>query len=342
MNTLRNYFQDLMYDKRSDLLSQVIKPVLLLVSYLYGFMISWNHFFYKVNLLKSHKVPSRVFSIGNITLGGTGKTPFAIMLARRLANKGKKVALLTRGYGEDEWKLLKDRLDLPNVEVFVGKNGIKNAKKAKEDGFDNIVLDDGFQHTRLTRDCDIVLVNSTDPFGNRHLFPRGILREPATSLGRSDIIVLTKADKGEKELPILEEEIERVAPGKVIIKATHKPKRLIEIKTKETLGLDYLNNKSVCIISAICDPSYFKYTVGKTGAVIKEEFVFPDHYPYKTKDLSKIFRACKNKNIDTIITTEKDAVKLEKLDTSGDFRILALAIELEINEGEEKLDDILH
>ena len=208
MSSLKQYIHDLMHDRTNDLLSQVVKPCLLILSYAYGFLLKAHYFFYKVNLLKSYKSQIAIISIGNITLGGTGKTPFTIMLAERLTQKNKKkTAVLIRGYGEDEWKMLEERLGKYGIKVFVGRDRVKYAKQALQYGACSLILDDGFQHRRLRRDLDIVLLDSTNPFGNRHLFPRGILREPLDSLRRADIVVLTKVDKAKENIPAIADEM---------------------------------------------------------------------------------------------------------------------------------------
>lgn len=361
---VKQYILDLINDRRQDPISQVVKFHLLIFSHIYAFLVMCHHFFYKVNLLKSYKPDIAALSVGNITLGGTGKTPFVIMLTECLFQNKLNPGILIRGYGEDEYKMLQDRLGQYGVKVFVGRDRVKSAKKAVENHIETLILDDGFQHRRLRRDLDIVLVDSTNPFGNNYLFPRGILREPVSSLRRADIIVLTKVDKprpfekgrdkpspwtqglgkGEGSTSSIEDEIERIAPGKKIIKAWHKPKNLFDVWKNKIIELTYVNGKTVCILSAICDPSYFRHTVEQTGASIDLEFVFPDHYQYRNCDLNRILNECERKKIETIVTTEKDAVKLKKLSSLGsrtNFQILALRIELKITQREE-LDAEIH
>jgi len=331
-----------MYDKKKGPLAQVLKPCLSVISYVYGFLAACHYFFYKVNLLKSYKPRITTISVGNITLGGTGKTPFVIMLARNLAQKNKKAAVLIRGYGEDEWRMLEEKLGKRGVKVFVGRDRVKSARAAENSGVSAMVLDDGFQHRRLRRDIDIVLLDSTNPFGNGRLFPRGILREPMISLGRSDVIVLTKADKGKENIAAIERNLEKIVPGKSILKAVHRPGRLFDIHKGSAEDTAFVKGKTVSALSGICDPSYFRYTVEKIGAVVGLEFIFPDHYSYKAPDLRRIFEECKKKNIDTVITTEKDAAKLKRLPPGGSTpRILALSVELELTQGKEKIDALL-
>ena len=221
---------DLMTDKRQDPLSCAIKACLLLISYAYGALIALHHFFYKVNLLKSYEAKIPVISVGNITLGGTGKTPFVITLAKKLSQK-TNVGVLIRGYGEDEWKMLEGALGGNGAQILVGRDRVKNAKRA-EASAGCLILDDGFQHRRLKRDLDIVLVNCASPFGNEHLFPRGILREPKKSLKRASIIVLTKIDNARGAMTEIEKTLKKLAPGKPIMKAKHKPKSLSDIQKR--------------------------------------------------------------------------------------------------------------
>lgn len=348
MKSWKLYIQSLMRDEREDLPSRAMGAILSVISYAYGVLAGCHNFFYRVNLLKSHKPEIAVLSVGNITLGGTGKTPFVIMLSRLLAEKGKKVAVLIRGYGEDEWKMLEEKLTKFGVKVFVGRDRVSSAKKAFKEGFDAIILDDGFQHRRLKRDLDIVLIDSADPFGNRRLFPRGILRELPSSLARADFIILTKTDHDKADMGAVEERIKKIAPGKAYGKARHVPKELVEIEKGSLKNLALVSGKRVCIFSAICDPSYFRRTVLATNAQVESEFIFPDHYSYKIVDLDRIFKACKEKNIGTIITTEKDAVKLKGLKPGAlgfkenGMELLALRVELELTHGKEKLNDEIH
>jgi len=353
-NFPERYMLDLMHDRRNDILSQIIKFPLLIFSYIYGFFTECHHFFYRVNLLKSHKVPAKVASIGNITLGGTGKTPFSIMLARRISSKGEKVALLTRGYGDDEWRMLKETLAPEGTKVFVGRDRVKNAKEALKNGATFIILDDGFQHLRLARDLDIVLLDSTNPFGNRRVFPRGILRERCGNLRKAGMIVLTKTDMldladrsgDEKSGTIgLENEIRKMRSDAPIVTAFHRPTSLLELKSRERKALSCIKGKDVCIFSAICDPDYFRHTVLGVGARVGLEFTFPDHYAYKKEDLESIFQSCEEKKIDLAITTEKDSVKLTDFISLIKKDVFALQIELAIRDGEDKLDaaiDRLH
>ena len=333
MNILKQYIERLMKDSENGFLAGIWKFFLLAISCVYGLVVKLHDIFYKLGILKSYKPQSRVISVGNITLGGTGKTPLVIMLAKYIKNTGKNVGILIRGYGEDEWKLLEKNT---KAKVFVGKNRVKSAKLAEKENIDSIILDDGFQHRPVKRDADIVLIDATNPFGNGHLFPRGILREPIANLKRANLFVLTKADKGKDDIASLEKKIKELAPNTDIIHASHKPVGLYDIANDSEVSIDFIKDKDVSILSAICDESYFKYTVSKIARNVKNEFIFQDHHLYKQSDVDCIARKCKGSNI--IITTEKDAVKLKNLNLPKDtISILALKVDFEVINGVEKL-----
>ena len=336
---LKQYINGLMRDKENGFPAVFFKLLLFIVSVPYAFFIRIHDFLYKTKMLKIHDAGIPVISVGNITLGGTGKTPFVLMLARHLSHAGKKCAILIRGYGEDEWKMLESSLRSKEAHVFVGRDRVKSAEKAKQEGKDIIILDDGFQHRRLKRDLDIVLVDSSEPFGNRRSFPRGILREGLWALKRADIISLTKIDKGKKNVKSIKSEIQKIAPGKPVLETLHRTVNFTELKSEKPLALSAIAGKSAHLVCAICDPSYFEYSVLSLGAQITGKSVFPDHYDYSEADVSDIFKICREKGADTIITTEKDAVKILPIlkNAAPDLKILVLNIELEITQGKELL-----
>lgn len=338
-DNMKQYALDLMNDKKTDLLSRLVKACLSIVSYAYGFLVKCHDFLYNAGVLKSAKPEKSVLSVGNITLGGTGKTPFVVMLSEMLTAKNENTAVLIRGYGQDEWKMLEDKLSPRGIGIFVGRDRLKSAFRAAENNAKFIILDDGFQHRRLKRDLDIVLLDAANPFGNRRIFPRGILREPPESLKRADIIVFTKIDKGKTNIAALEKELKKMFPGKTILKTVHSVKGIRNLRKGKQLDAGFLNKKEICLVSAICDPDYFRYTVLQTGAGVGLEFIFPDHHLYKRKDFEDIFKECERKGIDIVLVTEKDAVKLKDLRFSeNNISVLALAIEMEIVEGKEELD----
>ncbi|MEW6170939.1 MAG: tetraacyldisaccharide 4'-kinase [Candidatus Omnitrophota bacterium] len=342
---MKKYFYSLATDQKNNFFAIIIKVFLYIFSLIYGVIVFFNVCFYKISIFRSYKLNCVVISVGNITWGGTGKTPFLIELSNYLKNEGHKIAILTRGYKSyknigDETALLKN--NLKDVLVISGKNRLKNALIAlKEYSIDTIILDDGFQHYKIARDLDIVLLDSTNPFGNKNLIPRGILREPISSLKRAHIFLLTKVDLVNQVME-LEKKLTKINPKAMILESRHAPIQIYDLKTNDTLNLDILKNKNICSLSAVASPESFTKTLENLKAKIILDFSFLDHHEYSLKEIENIIKECRNKNIDTIVTTQKDAIKLKdfNLDLSN-IKIFVLKIKLEITENKEKLYDEL-
>lgn len=342
---MREYIYSVMKDERRGFAAALLRGALSFISFFYGFFAA----FAKIISQKSAKsLPCMVISVGNLTLGGTGKTPAACMLAVFLRREGHRPCVLIRGYGNDEWKMLKSKLgDIP---VIVGRDRVASGKKAlSEFKSDTLILDDGFQHWRLRRNLDIVLVDASDPFGNRRLFPRGVLREDIKDIRRADVIMLTKTDMA-KGLEGVKGELGRTAPGIPILESVHSPLRFYDIGTKEEKALSFINGRKACVLSSIVNTGYFEFLLGRLGADIMLKFHYPDHYDYRASDVDYVINECRRLNIDTIATTEKDAAKLRDLripnpeprtpnderQTAGP-RILVLQVELKVTHGEDIL-----
>mgnify|MGYP001606985809 FL=1 len=322
------------------MIAELLKAILFLLSFVYVFIITLVKLAYSLRILRSLSFSCKVISVGNITLGGTGKTPFVKMLARRLTQDGHKVVILIRGYkrknlnpeplnlnpemmGDEGYLLFKD-LSLP---VVVGRDRIKTANEAIEKYHpDIIILDDGFQHWRLKRDLDVVLINALNPFGNGRVIPRGILRETLSALRRADIFVLTKTDLAE-DFKKTENELKEIGPSSLIVESRHQPIRLYDVNGKN-FELSYIKDKEVCIFSAIGDPGSFSKMILDLGAKVKFEFEFRDHFDYRQGELEKIINACKGSEVKLLITTEKDAVKLAAFNIGNTITILVLEVEL--------------
>ena len=331
----------------------MLVPFLYLLSLLYGIIVRLACFSYRRGILPGYKSKIKVISVGNITLGGTGKTPFVKYLAKSLSEEGKKVVILSRGYSMDEPRLLE--ANLPGIKVITGRDRIQKVKEIERDyPCDVIVLDDGFQHWRLKRDMDIVLLNSREYLGNRNLIPRGILREPASSLRRAGIIVLSKADLADgfgyrkpnhglvaDNLSLIKEELQRINPAALVIESRHQPQGLCIIEGKK-LELNALGGKRVCLLSGIADPESFAQTVIKLGADIALDLRYPDHYSYKDKDIPDIVNKCRDRKLDAIVTTEKDLPRLPLAIREAGLTVLVLKIELKIIENEKVFFERIH
>ncbi len=330
---------------------RIILFPLLLLSFLYDVILRIRLLFYSTGIIKKQQLSAKVISVGNLTVGGTGKTPMVIALAEILMKNNKKAAILSRGYksqDEGRLKIVSDgkgvKLDtasagdepyliaerLKGAPVLICSDRYESGRYAIENfDADTIILDDGFQNLAIKKNIDILLIDAMNPFGNAHLLPRGILREPFSAIKRADIVIITKADYP-KNVPNIVNCIRLYNEHAPIFKAVYKPSILVNIATGRKEGINSLNNKSVSIFSGIANPLSFSYLIKNTGATIVEEFVFNDHHSYIRGDLGKIVGS-KAKDIDMIITTEKDAVKIRGL-IKEDVNIWAVRIDLSIDD----------
>ena len=329
---MRDFFLEIALDKRKGLLAFFLRPLLYLLSLIYGLLVRGVYWAYKRGMLPGYRPKAKVISVGNITLGGTGKTPLVEFLAAALLRKARRVVVLSRGYSLDEPRMLENKIE--GLRVFTGRDRIKTAKEAENTlKPEVIILDDGFQHWRLKRDLDIVLLNSRNYFGNRRLIPRGILREPLSSLRRADVIVLSKVN-AVKDISAIKNELGQINPKALIVECAHKPECICDAQGK-VFSLGIIENKNICLLSGIADPDYFKRTASDLGARIVSDARFPDHHQYHKGDIEEIVRTCRKKNVDTIVTTEKDLVRLPLGEFASDIKILILKIRLVITQNEE-------
>ncbi len=320
----------------------------LIISWIYGVVIHIRIVLYQKGLFKTRQLPCKVISVGNITLGGTGKTPLVAALAKELFRRGWKVGILSRGYkgmkertggvvsdseriyqtpaeaGDEPFMLAQM---LSGVPVLVGKKRYEMGVHAyTRFGMDVLILDDGFQHLGVKRDVDIVLIDAQSAFGNGRLFPRGPLREPLDGLRRASIIVLTKADAS-TQLGEIEAVHRCYAPSIPLYHSRYKPVFLLEAASRKRFSPHVVQGKKVFAFSGIADPGYFVDLLKGLGADVIKEVHFPDHYNYELKDLMMIREH--RETADLFVTTEKDFVKLQRLPLD-DFLLHILGIEQEI------------
>ena len=322
----RDYIYSLMTDTAAGFTASALKFLLFLASFLYFLAIKIISALRGWGLLSTTHLEAKVISIGNLTVGGTGKTPLVELVADSLFERGKKIAVLTRGYklspkGEDadpnregdEPALL--RRNLPRINILVGADRIKNGRAAIRDyGADILVLDDGFQGWGLSRDIDILTIDATNPFGNGHLLPRGILREPVEHMVRANIFVITKTDAAtQQEIEAIRVKIRSLNPQAFIVSSVHRPSRVNAFGGGENLTVDWIKGKEFAAVCGIADPAYFTKALKNAGAVIKERIVFEDHHPYSFQDIADIADRCRQVSVKRIITTEKDMIKLKPL-----------------------------
>jgi len=352
---MQEYLYNLATDRSSGIIPSILRFFLFLLSFIYELIIRLILLFYKIGIFKKQKLACKVISIGNITLGGTGKTPLVETVAKYLIEKGIKVAILTRGYKRE---LSKDKTsdeasmlakNIPEVPVLVGGNRIKNAMKAiKEHNVGVVILDDAFQQWRIKKDLEILTIDSTNPFGNRKLIPRGLLREPFSSLVRADIFIATKADFGLDNLAKIKFILDKIKPNSLLVETVHNPISLVNMVNNENVDAARLTNKKVCLVAGIGDPETFEKTILKLGLKPTLRFYFLDHYQYERQDLERIIQACKENEINTIITTEKDIPRIREisLEFPEGISVCALRIGIKITKNGkaffERLDYIFN
>lgn len=300
---------------------------------------------YDLGLLPQMKLPCPVISVGNLTVGGTGKTPTVILLANLLREKGRRPAVLSRGYGGRargpvsivsnenrilmEWGEAGDEPVLiaravPGVPVLTGTKRHLTGRAAVEQCNANVlILDDAFQHRQLFRDLDIVLINAAAPFGNGRLLPEGPLREPKASLRRAHLLIRTGAEGD----PI--EPLEETASGMPFFRGIHRPQGIIEGRTGRLLQAALLQSEKVCAFAGIGRPEIFRRSLISLGAQVVSFRIFPDHYPYTHSDLDALRRLAKETGANRIITTEKDGIRLTDF-PEFQAEISLLRVEMEI------------
>ncbi|MBU1862138.1 MAG: tetraacyldisaccharide 4'-kinase [Candidatus Omnitrophica bacterium] len=304
---MRQYFLNVVTHKRNGIDAKVLRMLLLVGSYCYRVLL---YIVREVSTGNKKKLPHPVISVGNITWGGTGKTPLIGLLIEQLNKQGKKIAVLMRGYGNDEDVLL--RTQYPHVAVICGKKRYKNAMAhLAVNKTDIFLLDDGFQQWELCRDFDIVTVNCLDPWGNGHLIPRGSLREPISTLQRAHCVILTNASLVSEEMRTkIKNCLKDFIAEENILEGVHKPLYFYKASTpQETIPLETFQGKKALVFSGIGSPTSLKLSLEKLGVTIVQYFTFDDHHVYSSDDFLAIQDEKKTDSSLAIITTEKDFMR---------------------------------
>lgn len=299
---------------------------------------------YDCGWLATHPALAPVISVGNLTTGGTGKTPFTAYLARRLQEGGLRPGLLSRGYralndAENDEKLVLDRL-CPGVVQVQQPDRVAGAQRAvRELGCDVLLLDDGFQHRRLRRDLEIVLIDALRPWGFGHLLPRGLLREPLASLKRADLIVLTRAELvSPEQRHLLRETLQQAAPTVPVAEVAFRPGRLLNA-TGGTATLESVAGRRCLAFCGIGNPDGFAATLRSAG-VVAELQAFPDHYHYQAADWNRLRQRARDQDAQVLVTTLKDLVKLPAA-WFVDLPVYAVDQTVDLLSGSAELDRLL-
>lgn len=335
---IKNYFRLLAEDRQGGIAAQMLKPLIRGLSLFYGGGVVLLRGLYEKGILPRKRLPFPVISVGNLTWGGTGKTPLVEYLARRVIERRRTPLVLTRGYGADEVHEL--RSHLPGARIGVGRERYEAASRvARNERVHVAILDDGFQHWKVMRDIEIVTVNALNPFGNGKLFPRGILREPKPVLRRATLIVLTHVNLiGAKELTKLREEIRRLAPRSFLAEAYLEPLFFYRAKRRTRLSLPQLGNRRVATFSGVASPRSFQLVLARLGIKPVRNFEYGDHHAFSRAELEEIRQVSEKSEVEEIITTEKDFYRAPETITEI-LDPLVLAARLQISAGEEILTD---
>jgi tetraacyldisaccharide 4'-kinase len=312
----------------------------------YGWATHLRNRLYDRGWKRCQRVPVPVVSVGNLTLGGTGKTPCVEYVAAFYRQRRRRVSILSRGYGStgglnDEALLLRE--NLPDVPHYQGRDRVALATAAITAGSEVLVLDDGFQHRRLARDLDIVLVDATQPWGYGHLFPRGLLRESREGLRRAGVVLLTRCDQvPEAERCRLRAEVAALAPGVPLVESVHRPLELARAGGQQKAPLSRALGRRVAAFCGIGNPDAFRNMLHRLGLRVTSFWPFRDHHAYTEKDIADLHHWAQQHSPDgLVLTTQKDLVKL-RLDRLGGHELWAVRIGLQIAAGQEVLDGLLH
>lgn len=336
-------FRDLVSGRRRGVGATVLRAVLRVCEWPYRWAVCWRNRKYDRGRAEVHAAGVPVVCVGNLTLGGTGKTPVVEWLAHFLQGIGKRVVLVSRGYGSTEGEpndeALELQLTLPGVPHLQDRDRVAAALQAVEQHqAEVIVLDDGFQHRRLARDLDVVLLDASEPFGFEHVFPRGTLREPLAGLSRADVVVLSRANLlSAPELERIFARVAQLAPQALRCAVAFRPQQLIN-SDGERRPLELLDNKRVAVFCAIGNPAGLRHTLGELGCEVIAWREFADHHRYSEADIESLSTWAADADI--ALCTRKDLVKLKQAHL-GKVALLALQIESGFLAGQEELQNAL-
>jgi tetraacyldisaccharide 4'-kinase len=371
---IETFVLEVIFEERRDWKANLTRALLFAGSKLFTLAVKLRRWLYNVRILRDKTLGVQVIAIGNLTVGGTGKTPVVEKFARELRDAGRNVAILSRGYRSKPQPLhvkIKNKIllradrtpprvvsdgksllldsdtagdepymlasNLKDVVVLVDKDRVKSGRYAIEKfGCDTLLLDDGFQYWDLRgRRHDVVLIDRQQPFGNEHLLPRGTLREPPSHLARAHTIFITKSDGRTADL---RDRINELNPAAAVIECVHQPMYFEDVFTGERKGLDLLQGKKVASLSGIAQPESFEQSLVKLGGELVYSKRFADHHRFSQQEIINAINRAKKRQADIILTTQKDAVRFPKIDRR-DLPFYFMRVEIKIVAGANDFQD---
>lgn len=335
-------FKDLISGQTQGATSGFLRSLLRVPALAYGTAVRWRNHLYDRGTLKSRQVDVPVICVGNLTAGGTGKTPLVIWLCgflRRIT--GVNYAVLTRGYKTKQAQADEPALfsrHCPEATVVINPDRVAGARQAIQDhGAGIIVMDDGFQHRRLARDLDIITLDATAPFGYGHMLPAGLLREPLCALTRAQAVVLTRSDQvPDDDLQTIELTLLEINPDLVLAHAAHAP-RSVKLRKQPPLPAASLAGKRVFAFCGIGNPQAFFKTLSLLKAELVGTQIYDDHHHCTQADIKSLRDRAARAGAHYLLTTEKNFADVEILDVSGEMPLGYLEIEFQFTQGEDKL-----
>ena len=364
----QTYFIDLVHDKEVRGISRrLIMGVFYVFSLIYEQLVNLKLTMYRWGWAKKERLGCYVISLGNVTVGGTGKTPTAQHLAREISDMGYRVAILNRGYrakwrgevgivsdgrtlkmdaetaGDEAFMLAKH---LPNVPVLIGAQRAVTGRYAIEHfGAEVAILDDGYQHWQLERDMDILLVDAVNVFGNGYLLPRGTLREPLSHIDRADVCLMTKVDQAAPgAIAHIWETFRSYNQDGLILESIHQPRQFVRLSdwyediAAGGVPVTEMEGKKVLAVSAIGNPASFEQTLADLGIEMVESMRYPDHHDYGERDMAEVLYRAETLGVEAIVITEKDAVKVPGDVVRAKWRIpmYVISVEVTLQKGREE------
>jgi tetraacyldisaccharide 4'-kinase len=328
---------DILSGRQRGLVAACLRGGLAAAEPLYGWYVRRRNRRYDRGQLPVTRVAAPVISVGNLTVGGTGKTPLVFWLAQWFTSRGIGVTLISRGYGGDRGpndEALELAARLPLVPHLQNPDRVAAAQQAlAKNPRQVLILDDAFQHRRIARDLDIVLLDALEPFGYRRLLPRGLLREPAEGLARAQVIGLSRADAIDAaQREEIRSEVPRHAPQAKWLELIHRPSGWIN-SSGQTVPLESLRDRPIVAFCGIGNPAGFRHTLASASLEVMALREYPDHHAYTQSDLAELAQWCsRHGDARAAVCTRKDLVKIPR-DELGELPLWALSVEMEVSSG---------